>query len=349
MYQRPARYFVFSLLIAAPLAIAQTDSSLWRFVHPKAKAVIGINWGRIQQTSAGELMRERMGNFALPLPGLQFLKDIDRVIISSTGNPNPDQQTDAPILIAVRGHFNLAEVRKALIDHGAKRQMYGEFQVYRPQEKGGKDLAIVPLDAQTLLIGDAGSIFSSLEHNGYSVAEGSPAITRATALDSAFDFWAVVTSPQAVASQRLMGLFTGEELGEKARGFEAGISFRDGMAMNLNIETQSEDVAKKLSATISKMVNLSAKDKPTNPGLADLERKLKVGVEKNAVTITLRMNKEELAKAAEKFDQFRREKQKQLVEAKPAEKVTIPAAPPPKMVIRIDGLESGTREIPYKQ
>jgi hypothetical protein len=71
-----------------------------------------------------------------------------------------------------------------------------------------------------------------------------------------------------------MGLFTGEELGEKARGFEAGISFRDGMAMNLNIETQSEDVAKKLSATISKMVNLSAKDKPTNPGLADLERKL---------------------------------------------------------------------------
>jgi hypothetical protein len=349
MHLRLARFLLFSLLIAAQAVTAETDSTLWRFVNPKAKAVIGINWGRIQQTRAGELMRERLGDSPLPLPGVQFLTDVERVIISSTGNPNPEDQQEPPILMAVRGRFNLADLRKALLAHGAKRQMYGDFQVYRPQEKGGKDLAIAPLDAQTLLVGDAGSVFAALEHNGYSGTEASPIVARSATLDASYDFWALLTTPRAIASQRFMELFTGEELGDAAQGFEAGISFRDGMAMNLAIATPSEDAAKKLSSTISKVVNLSAKDKPTNPALADLERKMKIVAEKTAVIITLRLTKDELSKTAEKFDRYRKEREKQLAEAKPAVQPPVQPPPPPKMVIRIEGLENGSREIPYKQ
>ena len=349
MHSRLVRFLAFVLLMASQGATAQTNSTLWRFVNPKTKAIVGINWSRIQQTRAGELMRERLGDSPLPLPGVEFLNDVERVIVSSTGNPNPNDQQEPPILMAVRGRFDLADLRKKMIEHHAKRQMYGDFQIYRLQDTGAKDLAIAPLDAQTLLVGDAGSVFAALEHNGYAGAENSPALARAATLDATYDFWAVLTSPRAMASQHLMEMFTAEELGDAAQGFEAGISFRDGMAMNLSIATESEDAARKLSSTISKVVNLSAKDKPTNPALADIERKLKIGTEKSTVTLTLRLTKDELSKAAEKFDQYRKEKDRHLAEAALAAKAAAPPPPPPpKMVIRIDGLENGAREIPFK-
>jgi len=350
MLPRLACFAAGILLFASHTAVAQTDSALWRFVNPKAKAVVGINWGRIQQTRAGELMRDRLGGSPLPLPGVDFLNDIERVIISSAGNPDPEDQQEPPILLAVRGRFHLSELRKTLSDRGAKRQTYGEFQIFRPQDKGGKDLAIALIDARTLLVGDAGSVFAALEHNGYPGTDNSPAIARASALDAGYDFWAVLTSPRAIASQRLMELFTGEELVDDAQGFEAGISFRDGMNMTLTIATPSEDAAKKLSSTIAKVVNLSARDKPTNPALADLERKLRVGSEKSDVILTLRMTRDELSRTADKFDQYRRDKDRQLAAAQLAAKAAAPPAPPPqKMVIKIDGLENGTREIPYQQ
>jgi hypothetical protein len=350
MRSHPASFIALTLLAASQTLMAQTDASLLRFVNPRAKAAIGINWGRIQQTRAGELMRDRFGDSPIPLPGVDFLRDVERVVITSTGSPNEEDPQEPPILMAVRGRFNAADLRKLLVERGAKRQMYGDFSVYRPQDKGGKDLAIAPVDAQTVLVGDAGSVFSALEHNGYASMETSPLVTRATELDSSSDLWAVLASPRALASQHLMELFTGEELGDDARSIEAAISFRDGMTMSLNIVTPSDEAAKKLSSTISKVVNLSARDKPTNPALADLERKLKVGVDKSAVVITLRLSKDELTKTAGKFDQYRKEKEKQLAEAQLAAKASAPLPPPPpKMVIKIDGLDDGAREIPYKQ
>src|SRR5271166_6037333 len=99
MHWRLARNLVFGLVFYWQGAIAQTDTTLWRFVNPKAKAVIGINWSRIQQTRAGTLLREKLGDSPLPLPllGINLFSDIERVVISSSGNPDPEDQSEAPI------------------------------------------------------------------------------------------------------------------------------------------------------------------------------------------------------------------------------------------------------------
>lgn len=347
MYLRFAGYFICGLAALSPAAIGQTDAALWRFVQPKAKAVIGVDWKRIQQTHAGALLREKMGGSPLP-PGVEFLNDVDRVLISSAGNSDPDDQTEPPVLVAVRGHFNLTDVRKALLEHGAKRQMYGAVQVYRPQGKSGKDLAFALVDPQTVLIGDADSIFACLEHGGFTATDPNPTVARAAVMDATYDFWAVMATPRALASQRLMGMFTGDEFGEDAEGFEAGISFRDGMAMNLAINARTEFAAKKLSSEISKILKLSAKDKPGNPALADLARKMKIGSENSTVTITLRLTKDELEKSAQQFEQSRKERNV-LAAAQPVVvKPQAPQPPPEKMVIRIEGLDGGTREVPLK-
>ena len=180
MNHRISRKIAYAVLFACHIAGAQTDAALWRYVHPAAKAVIGIDWRKIQQSSAGLMLQEHIAGAPLPIPGIDFLKDIDRVLISSPGNAG-EEQSEPPILIAVRGRFNPADVRKALVEHGAKRQMYGAIPIYRPQGKNGKDVGFALPDAQTILIGDIASLTSSLDRNEFTPSGTSPTVARAAA------------------------------------------------------------------------------------------------------------------------------------------------------------------------
>lgn len=313
-----------------PALHAQTDSRLWRFVDPNAKAVIGIDWKRTQQSPAGAMLQQKLGADIFQAPGVEFLKDVERVLISSPGRESLEDASEPPMLIAIRGHFNLSDLRKALVDHGAKRQMYGTIPIYRPSGKNGQDLGFVLLDAQTVLIGDIGSICSSLGRTEFTPREANATLTRAAALDAAYDVWAVNSSTGALASTRMMGMFTGEEFGDAATAFEAGLSFRDGLSMNVSVNTRAEAAAKLLSSRISKVLKLAAKDKPTNPALAEFERKMKVSYANMLISITLRLTQDELEKNARLFAR------------------TVKKMEPEKMVVIIEGLDGGMKEIPYK-
>src|SRR5579871_288571 len=164
---------VISLLAAANFLLAQPDPALWRFVHPDAKAVIGIDWKQIYHSQASAIMHEKLQDLPIPVPGIQFLNDVERVILSSPGNKDPNSQSEPPVLICVRGHFNQEEVGKALADSGAKRQMYGDVPVYRPQSKSDRDMAFALLDERTILIGDAHSIFEGIERKEWKPASAS--------------------------------------------------------------------------------------------------------------------------------------------------------------------------------
>jgi hypothetical protein len=75
---------------------------------------------------------------------------------------------------------------------------------------------------------------------------------------------------------------------------------------------------------------------------------MKIGSENSTVTITLRLTKDELEKSAQQFEQSRKERNV-LAAAQPVVvKPQAPQPPPEKMVIRIEGLDGGTREVPLK-
>src|SRR5580700_2000912 len=121
-----------SLLLAPVIARAQTDPALLRFVPTDAKALISIDWKRVRQSQVGTMIREKWVDGSA-IPGVELLNDIDRVVISSQGrNPvdAPSPAEDAPMLIAVGGHFDLARVREILSTQGAKPQMFNNVQVY---------------------------------------------------------------------------------------------------------------------------------------------------------------------------------------------------------------------------
>src|SRR5260370_42312703 len=111
-------------LLAAAVAPSQTDPTLWRFIQPNAKAIISIDWKHVRQSHVGTMLREKWVDANAAIPGVEFLNDVDRFLISSGGSNAGDETAEPPVLIVVRGHFDLSRVRRLLVTHGASAQAF---------------------------------------------------------------------------------------------------------------------------------------------------------------------------------------------------------------------------------
>ena len=97
------------------------------------------------------------------------------------------------------------------------------------------------------------------------------------------------------------------------------------------------------------MLKMAIKDKMGEPAMLDLEKKLKVSADGKMVKIAMHLTPQELEKNAQIYTATHKQAAPVLAEVRA---VARPAPEPPKpekRVIRIEGLDEGTREIPYKQ
>jgi 5-deoxy-D-glucuronate isomerase len=346
---RPLASFV--LLLAPAVLSAQTDPALLRFIPPNPKALISVDWKTLKSTHIGALLRAKYidGDSSSAIPGVEYLDDVDRFIVTSPGTARADEASEPPMLVVVRGHFDLAKVRKTLAEHGARPQMFNSLQVYRPQGKNSRDMAFVLIDAQTILIGDANSVFAGLERNANPTPpDGGPILVRAKELDSRYDVWAILSGMQSIANDRLMGLLAGGGLQSDSRSFEAGISLKNGLVADISLIFPSEPEARSMVSEFSKLMKAAIKDKVGGPAMVDFEKRLKVAADGATAKISLRMTPQEFEKNAQLFAAARQQQAVAAAEVKPPAEA-VPAAPKaaPQM-IKIDGLDDGPREIRLK-
>jgi len=352
--------FIFVLLLAPGVVSAQTDPALLRFLPSNPKAVISIDWKTLRGSHVGALLREKFvdTNPGTAIPGVEFLDDIDHCIITSEGRPPGDDTSEPPLLVVVRGHFDLAKVRLALATHGAKAQLYNSIPVYRPQGKGSRDMAFVLIDAQTILIGDAGSIFASLQRsaNPPSGSEVNPLVARAAEMDSRYDVWALMSGLEGMGSDRLLGLLAGGGSMAESQNFEAGVSLRNGLAADISLFFPTQLEAKNMASEFSKLMKAAIKDKVGGPAMLDLEKRLKVAADGAIARISLRLTPQELEKNAQIFTATRQHPATAAPSAPDGEPtaeaiaavIPAPAAKPAPKIIRIEGLDDGPREIRMK-
>jgi len=350
------RLAALTLAAGSIAAFAQTEPGASRFVMPNTKAVISLDWSRVQKSHVGTMMQDKWLN-GTPIPGVEFLESVDRLLIASPGKPADAPDGEAPVLVVVSGHFDLAKVRAVLAQHHIKPQKYNTFQVYRPQGKDSKDVAFALVDTQTILIGDSRSIFASLDRSAFPVAPAAGSLlARAAEMDANFDVWAIVNTPDALGGDRLKALLTGSDNDVDARGFEFGMALRNGLAADITLIFGSEATAKKMATQLAQMIKLSAKDKLGEPAMQDLEKKMKFTAQGSTVKLSLRLTAQELEKNAKIFATTRaqastdRMAQMRAVMKGDTPKIEPPAPPakPEKRVIRIEGLDNGPREIPYQ-
>ena len=347
------------LLAVAPVAglaqivPAQVEPGPWRFVDPGSKAVISVDWKRISHSQLGVMLREKWLDPSAPIPGIEFLDEVDRFIVSSPGADSGDPTQEPPTLVVATGHFELPKIRALLLARGTKPQQFNSYLVYRPQ-KNARDLAFVLLDSQTILIGDSSSIFASLGHSAFQRAapDANSILARTTDMDARYDAWAIVSSASALAGNRLTDLLAGAGSDSEARGFEAGVSLRAGLTADITLLFPSEDDAKGMAEEFAKVAHLAAKDKSGEAFLQDFEKRLKFTSEGSRVKITLHLTPQEMEKNAQMFAARRRSpapapELPPVAKSTPASTAQPPAAPE-KQVIRIEGLDGGTREIPLQ-
>ncbi|MGB6941874.1 MAG: hypothetical protein WBE37_05740 [Bryobacteraceae bacterium] len=342
-----------AVLLAPVIARGQSEPALWRFVYPNAQSVISIDWARIRQSQAGALIREKWlkSNDAPAIPGMELLNDIDRVLISSPAK-SPGDSADASILIALHGHFDAAQVHQLFALYGTKPQSYNAFQVYRPQGKDATNTAWVLFDAETILYGDAPSVFSALDRSRFSSPplETGSVVARATELDANYEFWMILDAAEMLSNDRIAALVRGGDWGAEAQGFEAGVNLRDGLEADITVHFPSDDTAKRVTTELTRTINQAVRDKSTNAQVQDIARKLKFTLDGSTTKISLRLNEQDLEKGAQAFAAGLKAGERAAGKANPAavanaaQPEPVPSAP---KMIRIEGLDNGPVEIPY--
>ena len=349
-----------AVLLAPVVAKGQSDPSLWRFVNRNTKALIGINWARIRPLRAGEIVREQWltAGVLASVPGVELLDDIDRVLISSPGKNLSDDSAESPILIAIHGHFDAAKVRRVFTHLGARPQTYNSFQVYRPQRRNpqdadAKDVAWVQFDAETILYGDAPSVFGALDRNQFAPASQQPIVARAAEMDANYELWVIMDAAEMVSNDQIAALFRGGEWTSEAQGVEAGFNLRAGLAADVTVHFSSDVIAKRVASELTRIINVAARDKSVGPQMQKFARKVKFNVDGSAAKVSFRLTEQELEEGAIAF--VAGQKAAALATAASTNPPLAPTPAPTPVaasgrpaVIRIEGLDEGTREIPFQ-
>jgi hypothetical protein len=321
------------LFFFIPLVAAGADASLWRFVHPKAKALVGIQWSKVQRSEVGRWIQQRWIN-GESVPGIEFLPDIDEVLISSAGPAAGSDSGEPQLLIAIRGRFDLARVQQLLVRQGHRAQTFGTVPIYRPAAKGSTDPAFALLSSEIILVGDIQALYATIERSKLPVSEEDDEgfLGRAQLLATRYDCWAVMSEPGAM-KDFLFASLAGKTLSSESQGFQAGISVKDGLAIDVVLSSRTERGARTVAAKLNRMLKASAKADGA-PEYSALFQKLQISPDHTNVFITLRMNRQETAAS---------------LKVTPAPAPTVEASHTgERKVIRIEGLDEGVREVIVK-
>lgn len=352
--------FLLAPVVVKGQANAPHDPALWRFVAPGSKALIGIDWARIRQSPAGVMIREQwLASGALPaIPAAQLLDDIDRLLISSPGKDAATDSGESPLLIAIYGHFDAAQIRQLFTRLGSRPQSYNSFQVYRPRSREGnaKDTAWVLFDPTTILFGDAPSVFAALDRNQFPQSQPAAGslMVRGAEMEANYEFWALMDGSELESNDQVATLFHSDDWASQAQSIEAGINLRTGLAADITVRFSSEDTAKRVTADLTRMMSLVAKDRSSGAQMQEIAKRLKFNLDGSSTKIALRLTPQDLAKSIEAFAAGRKMAANQAAATQAAASALVPAnpapaqaTPPAHSVIRIEGLDDGPVEIPY--
>ncbi len=360
---------VVSGLLAVAAAVpagASSHPTLWRYAHPESKLVVGIEWRGVLESAVATKLKQQLPKevgFQVPVvPALDFLDHIERVFVSSPGDP-PQARHGAPaetrVVAAIQGRFDLAKVRGAFLKKGTVSRFYRNVPLLVSSQAGTSQcLALV--SPEILLLGDPSSVQKSIDLHASGTLPMALVLLfqRASELAAAgHHFWMVGTiSPAELAGPEVPQM----QLLADVESFEVAVSLRDGLGVNVGLSSKSETSAKMLSNAVEGFMRLAVLESRNRPEAAGFLDKLKVTTEQNRVSVAVRLDEAEIDKG---LNQLRSPASLASVDVRP--KVTVPSefkrAPTPPWVavarssqppepskpavIRIYGAEGGTREV----
>jgi hypothetical protein len=369
-----AAFLALSAVAAAAATIGASEPMAWRFAHPEAQVLAGVDFHKLAETPDGRQLREQ---FVAAL-GAPLLEQAERLLLSSVVDAG-GKRSDVLIL---SGSFSLAQLRKMAMHEGAKMVPYKGLEIAAPAGATAADPHLAwmtgPGGSTTVLIGTRPAIQAAAERSKAhveSLASVNPLFGRARDLSGPYPVWVTCdTVPQGFGPKALDQFIAGElpevDAGE-VNGFDLGLQPGKSPELNMWVWTTTEATP----ALVLKQFSAPGNPKGTFvlsswlPGLkAGVDGKaLVMGAPIAAGTMAARVGPL-LAAFALPVDVRTaapvsianiaiRPKVESNVPttglAKPAPSVAavapVPAAPPKKLFVRIEGLDEGVKDIPYAQ
>jgi hypothetical protein len=319
-------------VLFAATAAAQSYPAAWKLAHPDAKALIGIDLrslreSRTAQSLDGDIQQAGIG--MVKVPGMDLLKEIDRIFISSPGGKTANPKEDTPFLIVVTGHFAPDHVRELL--HGPHRT-YATVDIYGSPEAANMSMA--RLDEGTLILGDEASLHGAIDRRNQARSTPDALLVRASTMAAHHDFWLIATMPPSAFQPANMNL---GRFATEIQGIDLGFSLRDGFQLELGLATKAPDTAREITELISTQLKSALASNLDEQQGADIIRKLEINSDGARVGAKIALNKEEVDRMVRTARAARQNT--------PPPKPTPPPPDKPN-TIRIFGLDDGVREIP---
>ena len=316
----------FWILIAASGAMAESNPSWWMLASPDATALVGIDWQNLKSSPFADAITDELGS-SIGLPPLPCLTDANEILISSP-----------PMLAIVTGNFKTATLRQEAAKLSMKPAVYQGIELWI--SPGNSTLSVAQFGEQMLLAGSIKTLQAAIDRSLGQTRRYSPLLERAARYSHA-DLWVVAGKlPDPLAS-----VFVPLEV--KTGGFEGYATVGDGLDIEASLDAGSEDAAAALAESLRQLI----------PEMPEIAQGLQVKVEARNVFLSLELDRDQFS-AALRQPLAAPEAPKPVAVA-PAAVTPVAAtpvaatpAPPPEpakpagpQVIRIFGLDGGTREI----
>lgn len=257
-------------LLTAALATAESHPSWWTYASPEATALVGIHWDNLRNSPFASAIEDELASTGpLAFPNVECLRQAREIVISS-----PE------LLAAEAGSFPSATVNSQAQRAGLHRSVYRGLTLWTPEQAAG--LGIAQISEQIVLVGSRRTLQSAVDRNLLATGrQYSSLLPRAARFSQSADLWVVaVKLPDPLAN-----LFVPLEV--EAWGFEGAVSMRDGLSLEASFDASSTDAAEKLAGIMQQQA-------PTLPPLA---RGLQATSDRRTVNIQLQASQAEVVAA----------------------------------------------------
>lgn len=319
------------------------------FHLPGADLLLGIQVQRILQQGSGQELRRQFSQTGLVPPAqLDSLEAIEQICLSTrTSQFTPE--TDPPLLITLHGRFELDKLRQFARSKRATSTTYRGLEVLSPANAGINGLHVALVSPETVLLADRRSLRQVID--GINGRASTTLAMRAEALASRHDVWMVAAvPPEAVQREPRLTLF------RDVRSVEVGASLGELIHSQVRLRTGDSSAADRLVMSLQTLLGLAQ----AQAAPAKLLQQVEVKAAGDAALLTFALDTKQIPIAAAiqqavtgDFDWQRlmRDLPAKAPDSPPATPVRaavlLPKDPPAPQFIRIYGLESGPREIPF--
>ena len=257
--------------MAGTLVNVMPFSALWRFVHPTAQAIGGVEWARIVDSPAGDFVWERLRHS----PALAYLEGAERALVSSPGRAS-----------------GAATVFLAAIEGSIRRDRI-EAEMLFSQSSDGVELLVMPSwivalwDERVTLVGDIDSVKAVLA--GRAAPDGA-LVERARRVSANCDAWLLTAAPPAAF------LNAGHDFSEASAAIEraeTALSLRDGLTFEVRLHMPSAEAAASVAASVSGVIGIARLQHGPDWPLARAIDGFRVGAAGSSVHLELNLREPE--------------------------------------------------------